>query len=251
MSSMLNHRHHHLPLLATILLASSLHAQETCSEEVKLLLSPAQLQVAIPALHTTGKTQGQIYFYDTPALDLLSKGVILRLRVGAEIDLTTKLRPPTGEKFADPSSGRERYKCEIDMNGGAENPSFSLQTTPPAAVAPETGDQLYLLLSEGQRQLLADSKVQIDWKRVKRVADIQSTSWTARANQPLGKLSLELWQWPGGTILELSTKTTPDAGKFTYAALQNLAQKKNLTLNTIQRSKTAIALEAIAAPHRQ
>ena len=37
-------------LIVTFLLASRLHGQETCSEEVKLLLSPAQVKAAIPAL---------------------------------------------------------------------------------------------------------------------------------------------------------------------------------------------------------
>jgi hypothetical protein len=245
---MMNHRLRCLSLLATISIASTLHAQQPCSEEVKLLLTPAQLQTVIPALQATGKTQGHIYFYDTPTLDLLSKGVILRLRVRAEIDLTAKLRPPPGEKFADPSNGR--YTCEVDLNDGIENQSFLVQNKYLSAKAPPTGEELFHLLSDGQKQLLADSGVQIDWKQVKRIADIRSTSWTARANQPLGKLSLELWEWPGGKILELSTRTTTDSGKATYAALQSLAQKNNLALSPVQRAKTSVALEAIAAQRK-
>src|SRR5271168_3915723 len=164
-----------LTLMATFLLVFSLHGQETCDEEVKLLLSPTQVQAAIPALQARGETRGRVYFYDTPALDLLSKGVILRLREGAEIDLTAKLRPVSGEKFVDPSGGRERYKCEVDLNDGVENQSFSVQNKYVAAKVPETGEELFQLLSEGQKTLLERSKVQIDWKRVKRVTEIQST----------------------------------------------------------------------------
>ena len=247
---MMNYRLRYLPLYATAWITSVLHAQQPCSEEVKLLLSPAQVQSAIPVLHAAGEAQGRIYFYDTPSLDLLTKGVILRLRAGAEIDLTAKLRPLNGEKFNDPSKGRERYKCEVDLNDGIENQSYSVESRYPSTKEPETGEELFKLLSDGQKQLLSDSKVQIDWKLVKRIVDIQSTSWTARANPPLGKLSLELWEWPGGTILELSAKTTPDAGKTTYAELRILAQRNNLTLSTTQRSKTAITLEAITASHR-
>jgi len=181
-----------LILMATFLLVLGLHGQETCAEEVKLLLSPTQVQAAILALRARGETHGRIYFYDTPGLDLLAKGVILRLREGAEIDITAKLRPHSGEKFFDPSGGRERYKCEVDVIGGVENPSFSLQKKYGAAKAPETGEELFQLLSEGQKKLLNDSKAQIDWKRVKRIAEIQSTSWTTRTKPPLGKLSLEL-----------------------------------------------------------
>src|SRR5580704_18854432 len=114
----------HPVLIAIFLLAHSLHAQETCSEEVKLMLSPTQVQVAIPALEARGEMHGRIYFYDTPALDLLSNGVILRLRERAEIDLTAKLRPLSGKTYTDPSGGRERYTCEVDLNNGVEVKSF-------------------------------------------------------------------------------------------------------------------------------
>src|SRR5271166_2707115 len=69
-----------LTLMTTFLLVFSLHGQETCDEEVKLLLSPTQVQAAIPALQARGVTHGRIYFYDTPGLDLLAKGVIRRFR---------------------------------------------------------------------------------------------------------------------------------------------------------------------------
>ena len=182
-----------LILMATFLLVFSLHGQETCDEEVKLLLSPTQVRAAILALQARGETHGRVYFYDTPSLALLAKGVILRLREGTEIDITAKLRPLSGEKFLDPSGGRERYKCEVDLNDGIENQSFSVQNRYVAAKVPETGEEIYQLLSEGQKKLLESSKVQIDWKRVKRIAEIRSTSWVTRAHPPFGKLSLELW----------------------------------------------------------
>src|ERR1700761_215339 len=114
-------------LIAMFLIVIRLHGQETCGEEVKLLLSPTQVQAAILALQARGETHGRIYFYDTPGLDLLAKGVILRLRERAEIDVTAKSRLLSGEKFFDPSGERERYKCEVDLIGDVENPSFSLQ----------------------------------------------------------------------------------------------------------------------------
>jgi hypothetical protein len=229
-------------LIGMFLIVPCLHGQETCDEEVKLMLSPNQVQAAIAALGARGEIDGRIYFYDTPKLDLLSSGVILRLREGAEIDITAKLRPVSGEKFVDPTGGREAYKCEVDLNGGVEAQSFSVQKAFPDAKIPETGPELFQLLSIGQKKLLEDSKVQIDWKRVRRVANIRSTSWTARTKGPLGKLSLELWEWPGGSVLELSTRVARDAGQTTYGELQELAKKDGLALSKDQHSKTAIAL---------
>ena len=234
-----------LVLMAAFLVVSSLFGQGVCSEEVKLLLSPTEVQAAVPALRARGETKGHIYFYDTPSLDLLAKGVVLRLREGAEIDITAKLRPLSGEKFVDPTGGRERYKCEVDLNDGVEAQSFSVQAKDVDAKVPETGEGLFQLLSEGQKRLLEDAKAEIDWKRVRRVADIRSTSWTTRAKAPLGKLSLELWEWPGGSVLEVSTKVAPDAGVATYAKLGELAKKNGLALSANQSSKTAIALREI------
>ncbi|HYK36585.1 hypothetical protein [Alloacidobacterium sp.] len=238
-------------LMVTFLLVFSLHGQETCDEEVKLLLSPTQVQAAILALQARGEKHGRIYFYDTPDLALLAKGVILRLREGAEIDITAKLRPFPGERFLDPSGGRERWKCEVDLNDGVENPSFSVQNRYVAGEVPETGQEIYQLLSEGQKKLLEDSKLQIDWRRVKRVAEIKSTSWGTRAQPPFGKLSLELWEWPSGRVLEVSTKVKPEAGQSAFVELRDLANRKGLELSTNQRSKTAIALGEIAAAHQQ
>jgi hypothetical protein len=241
----------YLTLLATLLLVTSLHAQEICSTEVKLLLSPSQVQSAIIALEARQETRGRVYFYDTPALDLLSKGVILRFRDRAEADVAVKLRPLPGDKFVDPPRGRDDYKCEVDLNDGIANESFSLSNKYLTAKTPVTGEELFQQLNEGQKKLLRDSKVPIDWKRVTRVAEIQSTTWTTRAKPPLGKLSVELWEWSGGHLLEVSTRAAPDAGQATFAELRDLANRKKLALDANQRSKTTIALGEITAGHQQ
>jgi hypothetical protein len=238
-------------LLVTLLIVTSLHAQETCSEEVKLLLSPAQAQAAITALNARHETHGRVYFYDTPTLDLLLKGVILRFRDRAEVDLTAKLRPLPGDKFVNQSGVGDDYKCEVDFNDGLETESFSVANKYLTAKAPVTGEEIFKRLSEGQKRLLQDAKIQIDWKRVERIAEIQSTSWTSRAKPPLGKLSVELWEWSGGSLLEVSTRVAPDAPLATFVELRDLANKKGLALNTNQRSKTQIALGEITAGHQQ
>jgi len=125
-------------LAAAFLVVVSAHGQEACDEEVKLLLSPTQVLAAVSALQARGEIRGRVYFYDTTALDLLSRGVILRLREREEIDLTAKLRPVSGETLVDPSGGRERYKCEVDLSDGVENQSFSVQNRYSSAKTPET-----------------------------------------------------------------------------------------------------------------
>ncbi len=239
-----------LILCATFFFVFGLHGQQTCSEETKLLLSPTQVQTAILAFQAHKETHGRIYFFDTPALDLLSRGVILRLREGAKSDLTAKLRPASGDNLIDVSSGRQGFKCEVDVNDGIENRSYSVTEKYPAATEPKTGEELFQLLSEQQKKLLQDSRVQIDWKRVRPLAEIQSTSWKIRAKPPLAEMSLELWKWTSGSILEVSTRAAAGDGPATYAALRDLAKSNGLALNTSQQSKTSVALTKITAAHQ-
>ncbi|MGA7414127.1 MAG: hypothetical protein WBW33_26880, partial [Bryobacteraceae bacterium] len=96
---------------------------------MKLLLAPAAIQAAVPALRAKNKSTTHIYFFDTDRLDLLSQGAIVRLRQGAYGEITIKMRHPEGKAFSDPSAGRERFKCEVDFVGGRGRPSYSLQTS--------------------------------------------------------------------------------------------------------------------------
>lgn len=126
---------------AILLLSCALKAEETCNVEAKLLLDPAQTQTAIQALRAKRETPSHVYFYDTAALDLLTQGVILRLRQGAETEFTVKMRHPQGKSFADPSEGPGRisFKCEVDFIGGQGKPSYSLKSGYPEGQIPPTG----------------------------------------------------------------------------------------------------------------
>lgn len=116
---------------------------------------------------------------------------------------------------------------------------------------PQTGTDVSRLLSAAQIKLFEDAHVSVDWTRVKRVAEIISTDWQTQSQPHLGKLTLELWEWPGGRVLELSTKVSSDAGSSSYAEMQQLVKTKQLAMSSDQRVKTSIALEAIthAAAH--
>ncbi len=236
---------------AVLLLCSGLHAQENCNVEVKLLLSPTATQAAIGALGSSKESLGRVYFFDTEALDLLSQGVIVRLRRGDRDDLTVKLRPPNGKRLFLSAEQHNDFKCEVDLTGEGPNPSYSVTSRFAAEQLPQTGYDVSRLLSPAQIMLFHDAKVSVDWTRVKRIAEIRSTDWRTQSQPHLGKLALELWEWGGGQVLEISTRVSSDAGASTYTELQQLVEKKHLAMNPVQRVKTSIALEAIthAAAH--
>ena len=233
-------------ICAVLLLSSALHTQERCAVEVKLLLLPAEAPATIASLKLKKETTGQVYFFDTDALDLLSKGVIVRVRQGADNDLTVKVRPPADKKFRDPSHGHEDFKCENDFTGGEVTPSYSIRKKYAALQVPDAGHDIFSLLSDGQKKLIRETQVSIDWSRVRRIASIKSTEWDTRAQLPFDKLTLELWEWPAGAILELSTKVGPDKGPATYAELRRLVNTKGLSLSASQSLKTSMVLKSLA-----
>src|SRR5271157_6097227 len=201
-----------------VLLCCLSPAQAGCGLEVKVLLSPDQTEAAVASLNAGKETAGRVYFFDTGSLDLLSQGVIVRLRQGSSVDLTVKVRPPADEGFSVPSGGRENFKCEVDIVG---------------------------MLSAGQRDLLKQAHISTDWTLVKRIASIESKSWRVRAQAHLNPLVLELWQWPTGQVLELSARASSAAGPSAYSQLQQFATAKGLTLSRQQQFKTALVLRAL------
>ena len=213
--------------------------------EVKLLLAPAAAQDAISALKAKSRSLTRVYFFDTDALDLLSQGVIVRLRQSADAELTIKIRHPEGKAFSDPSGGREKFKCEVDFIGGQGRPSYSLQTSYDEGRPPDSGIGLFRSLSAPQKELLKQAQVSIDWNRVKRIADIQSTVWRSKSIPGFDRLDLELWQFAGGQILELSTRGAPDTGPSIADALRKLADAKGLPQSPTQLPKTSSVLRTI------
>jgi hypothetical protein len=233
-------------MIAVLLLGASLPAQEACDVEAKVLISVDQTQAAVAALNASKEVTGHVYFYDTDKLDLFSHGVIVRLRQGADNDLTVKLRPTAGQGLAVPSAGREGYKCEVDLTGAGAINSYSIKTEFLAQRLPAAGSEIVKLLSVAQAKLLEQSQVTIDWARVKRSSGIRYTAWQIKSQPGFKKLTLELWEWSGGHVLELSDKTGAGDGPATYAALQQLIKSRRLSLSRVQGPKTGIVLKRLA-----
>ncbi len=229
---------------ASLFICSVLNAQSRCDVEVKLLLSPTEDRSAITAFHFKKETTGFVYFFDTNTLDLLSQGVIVRLRQGIDNDLTVKLRPSNGEKFTGSSTKQETFKCEIDFIGDGQNPAYSISRRSTGNSSPQTGYDILHLLSPAQKKLLEETKSSIDWNRVERMVEIRATDWQSKTLPHFNKLTMELWEWPEGRILEISTKAGFDAGQATYAKFRDLVSSKNLSLSRDQHSKTIAVLES-------
>jgi CYTH domain len=229
-----------------LFLGPAARAEERCSVEVKLLLSPQTAQTVIASLGFKDEAAGRVYFFDTTALELLMQGVIVRVRQGANNDLTIKVRLPKGDPKVDSLRLHERFPCEIDRNQIGESTSYAIKRRYDATKVPENGGEIYRLLSVSQKDLLHEARISLDWDRVVRIADINSTKWETTAQSPSGQLALELWEWPAGKVLELSAKVESDAEASKYAELEHLVHVKNLSLDPSQDTKTSVVLKAFA-----
>ena len=59
--------------------------------------------------------------------------------------------------------------------------------------------------------VVQQAQFSIDWTLVKPIADIKSTVWQIKGQPRFTNLTLELWEWSTGEVLELSTKIGVDA----------------------------------------
>lgn len=231
---------------AVVFAAPVLRAAEQCPAEVKLLLSPSTLQSAIASLGFGNAKMTRVYLYDTDALDLLTQGIIIRLRQGAKNDLTVKVRVAAGNERIDRARLREQFPCEIDRTRSVTTTSYAVARKYQSPKVPEMGDDVYALFNASQIKLLRQAHVSIDWTRVARIADINSTKWETSVQLPAERLALELWEWPAGRVLELSARVNSDAEASTLAELERLVKTHNLPLSASQDSKTGMVLETLA-----
>jgi hypothetical protein len=234
-------------LLWVPLLCGAGYAQEPCGAEAKLLISSNQTQKALAALRAGQPSSRLVYLYDTDQLELLSHGLIVRLRAGVQGDLTLKLRSNKKEACNCQSEGGEASKCEADLVGNEVLTSYSIRGSWKSL--PTTGEEVQSALSAEQVKLLQVAGLSVDWPRVKPIVEIQSTDWEARPEGRLKKVTIELWEWSGGTILELSAKADFQKGTEVLRELRALAENSGLSVPQNQIAKTSLVLHAASVSH--
>ncbi len=233
------------PTLLVLLLCSASHAQEMCSVELKLLLSPPTINSVVASLSFGRQTDSQIYFFDTDNRSLLAQGVILRVRQGAKNDLTVKVRLPEGSARMESSKLAEQFGCEIDRTEAGANISSSVGQKYKHRQVPESGDDLFSALSPQQRELLRAAHASINWFQVRRIPGIRSTTWESSVEPSFSKLTLEYWEFPAGRVLELSARSTASEWESRSADLHRIVKVKGLLLSANQETKTTTVLREL------
>ena len=196
----------------------------------------------------------QVFFLDTPDLELDAAGLVVRARrIQRELaDTTVKLRPvvPTelpDDLRADPAFGVEvdampgSFVCSGSMKGGSTNKKVLKTVT--------KGGPYTKLFTEGQAALYADhapAGVGIDDLTV--LGPIVVFKLKLKPTGLGRKLTLEMWNYPDGSrILELSTKAAPAEAVEVADDARAYLDERGIDLTGDQTTKTRTALEYFAA----
>jgi hypothetical protein len=159
----------------------------------------------------------EVYFYDTPGLELKDLHLFLRARTteGDEPDSTVKLRPGVPADW----DGADDARHEADVIGDAEISSLKLDRAKGKIDKGDVGGGAKALFDEAQ-----DKLVPRDLDKLEALGPVHAHLWELEYDElPKKKLSVEEWTVSGGPhFIELSFKAKPDekaAAKHAFHAL--------------------------------
>ena len=196
----------------------------------------------------------QVFFFDTPELDLDAHGVVVRARriQGKGGDSIVKLRPVVPSELPEELRRSGAFRVEVDALPGGFVCSGTLKGTP------ERGRRA-LARQEG-RSLCGSSSRRSSGscsRRTRRRASASTTSPSsgrssssscASFRRDLGrKLVAEMWLYPDGSrILELSTRAATNEAFQVAAETRAFLVAHGVDLSGEQETKTRKALEYFA-----
>ena len=195
----------------------------------------------------------QVFFFDTPELDLDAHGVVVRARriQGKGGDSVVKLRPVVPSELPDDLRHSGAFRVEVDALPGGFVCSGTLKGSPTSDEVRRASNgnlPLRKLFSKEQRQLFAAHAPQgiaLDDLAILGPIFVLKLRLT-----PPGfgrKLVAEMWIYPDGSrILELSTRAATNEVFQVAAETRAFLVKSGVDLSGEQETKTRKALEYFA-----
>jgi hypothetical protein len=191
----------------------------------------------------------QVFFFDTPDLQLNQAGLVVRARrsQGGPDDSVVKLRPVVPSELPSALRKLPEFGVEVDALPGGFICSASfkakLPRTPVRAVA--LGDRpIRKLFTKGQRSFYesnAPSGLELDGLALLGPMNVMKLKWVPE-DFPR-RLVAELWLYPDGSrIVELSTKCLPSEAFQVAAETKAFLADRGVDLTGEQATKTATAL---------
>ncbi|HEX6117590.1 MAG TPA: hypothetical protein VFY99_10850 [Solirubrobacterales bacterium] len=225
------------------------------SVELKLTVPGADRRETLEALGVDplDSVLRQVYFFDTPGLDLEGAGLVVRARrtQGKPDDSVMKLRPVVPAALPEAVRAEEMFGVEVDaMPGGFVCSGSFKGKLEPGRVKDTLANRrpLKRLFSKPQRAFFAEHApggVGLDDLAVLGPVHVLKVKF-----DPAGfgsRMVVELWFYPDGSqILELSTKCAPSEAFDAAARSRAFLHERGVDLSGEQRTKTRAALEFFA-----
>jgi hypothetical protein len=226
-------------------------AKKADSVELKLTVPASDHRAAITGLGLDPLEAQirQVYFFDTPNLDLNAVGVVARARrvQGRPGDTVVKLRPVDPDGLPDELRLSPNVVVEVDAMPGGYVCSASLKSKAGARSVREValGElSIRKLFSKEQRMFFsAHAPDSLALNELSILGPIFVLKQNFEPAQLGRRVVAELWFYPDGSrILELSTKCTATNAFQVAAEARGFLSDKGVSLNGRQETKTKAAL---------
>ena len=225
------------------------------SVELKLTVSEGQQRSTVVALgmDPLDSQMRQVYFFDTPGLDLDAQGLVVRARriQGKGGDTVVKLRPVVPDELPTELRKSGAFRVEVDALPGGFVCSGTLKgnADQAAVLATARGEQpARKLFSKEQRALYAEHApdgIALDDLTV--LGPIFVLKLRLEPPELGRRLVAEMWLYPDGSrILELSTRCLTTEAFQVAAEARAFLAGHGVDLSGEQATKTKRALEFFA-----
>jgi hypothetical protein len=194
-----------------------------------------------------------VYFFDTPSLELNKAGVVVRARriQGKGEDSVVKLRPVIPHEMPDSLRESSSFVVEVDAMPGGFVCSGSLKGVPRKASVVDAASgnvPLRRIFSKEQRRFYAaHAPADIALDDLSLLGPIFVLKMKGTPQGAARKFAVELWLYPEGRILELSTRCATGEAMQVAAESRAYLTELGVDLEGDQETKTRTALEYFAA----
>jgi hypothetical protein len=226
--------------------------------EIKATIPHAQVGEALRRYKLTPRNDEQryIYFFDTPALDLLGAGIIVRARrvVGDAHDSTVKFRPVVPEHIGREWRKYRDFKIEADASekGLVRSASFSMPVPKGLIKRVAVGERpIQRVFTPDQEAFLEQTAGrQIDFSRLVVLGPLMAHRWRVEDPACPWPITVELWKREDGQrMMEMSIKAPAVQAAAAVGGFMAYLAEVGAERDREQQTKTRWALEYYAGKH--
>jgi hypothetical protein len=228
--------------------------------EIKATIPHRQVDRALARYRLTRRNDDEryVYFFDSPALDLLQSGIIARARrvVGEQHDSTVKFRPVDAARVHERWQRYRGFKIEADAGERAvvKSASFSMPVAKGLIKRVVAGEKsvaaLFTKEQEAFLQEMAGSAPDLGTLSI--LGPLHAQRWDFEDPACPWPITAELWsREDGATMMEASVKAPAVQGAAVMAGFMAFLAEVGAERDTHEQAKTRWALEYYAASLRK